>query len=274
MRVVLLIVPTSLFLFDARGVRGFTTTTQHGEGRVMASTSISATSTRLFMANDSQKNPGGVRDKNRRILWGKKAIQVASVTIGLTALTSLTRPVWAAASKSRTDGYAVQKTEAEWKAKMSPLQYKILRQGGTELPGFSVLETEKRGGSFRCAGCGTPLFDTRDKFTSGTGWPSFARGLPGVETEAINPLLAGLSGAELRCATCGGHLGDVFQDGFLFVGTEAAKTGKRFCIDGAALVFYPGGDDSESKPIRGDTPAAATKALPSWLEPPKISPKE
>ncbi len=77
------------------------------------------------------------------------------------------------------------------------------------------------------------------KFQSGTGWPSFASALPGVEIEKVNSIQLSLSGAELKCQTCGGHLGDVFNDGFLFVGTPAAKTGKRFCIDGAALVFKP-----------------------------------
>ena len=214
---------------------------------------------------------GGVEDNNRRILWTKKAVQAASVAVGVTALVSLTRPVWAATTKSRTDGYAVQKTEDEWKATLSPMQYFVLRQGGTEQPGFSILEKEKRPGTFRCAGCGTPLFSSVDKFNSGTGWPSFARGLPGVEVEQVNPIVANLSGAELRCGTCGGHLGDVFQDGMLFVGTEAFKTGQRFCIDGAALVFYP--DDGErGEPLRGDVPKP--KETPSWLEPPKINPKD
>lgn len=91
-----------------------------------------------------------------------------------TALAVLTRPAWAA-QKSRTAGYTVQKTEKEWKSILSPIQYNILRQGGTERPGFSILEKEKRPGVFRCAGCDTPLFATADKFNSKTGWPSFMR---------------------------------------------------------------------------------------------------
>jgi peptide-methionine (R)-S-oxide reductase len=214
-----------------------------------------------------------VSDRNRRHL-GKKS---ASVIIGVASLllgTFSSRPVWAA-SKSRTDGYSVQKTPQEWKSQLSSLQYEILRNGGTEKPYFSILESEKRLGIFECAGCGTPLFDSRDKFNSGTGWPSFARGLPGVEVEQVNVLMANLAGAELRCATCGGHLGDVFADGFLFVGTEAAKTGKRFCVDGAALVFRPSENindtDASISIIRGDQPAPA-KGPPSWMEPPKINP--
>lgn len=220
--------------------------------------------------NGNRTDNKSVSDKNRRILWTKKALQAASVAVGMTALVSLTRPVWAAAvnGKSRTEGYQVQKTDDEWKQVLSPIQYDILRRGGTEPPGFSILEKEKRSGTFSCAGCGTPLFSSADKFNSGTGWPSFARGLPGVEIEKINPITANLSGAELRCATCGGHLGDVFNDGFLFVGTPAFETGQRFCIDGAALVFHP----NEGDPLRGDVLKA--KEMPSWLEPPKISPKD
>lgn len=228
---------------------------------------VSSPSSHVLQA---EKEGGEVNDKNRRILWTKKAVQVVSVALGISAVASFTRPVWAA-SKSRTEGYQVQKTEEEWKAQLSPLQYDILRKGGTERPGFSILETEKRTGIFRCAGCGTPLFSSADKFNSGTGWPSFARGLPGVQVEQVNPITANLSGAELRCSTCGGHLGDVFKDGFLFVGTEAFKTGERYCIDGAALVFYPD-DTNPGEPLRGDIPKE--KEVPSWLEPPKITPKE
>mmetsp|Transcript_18945 Transcript_18945/g.24377 ORF Transcript_18945/g.24377 Transcript_18945/m.24377 type:complete len:263 (-) Transcript_18945:66-854(-) len=212
-----------------------------------------------------------IRDTNRRSMWTKKLRRVASGLVGVRGLAIFSRPVWAAgSSKSRTDGYEVQKSDSEWKGQLSSIQYEILRQGGTERPGFSILESEKRPGIFKCVGCDTPLFDSKDKFNSGTGWPSFARGLqPGVEIEKINPLMASVSGVELRCATCGGHLGDVFQDGFLFVGSEAAKTGQRFCIDGAALVFYP--ENGGGEPLSGDH--QKKKEIPSWLEPPKISPK-
>jgi peptide-methionine (R)-S-oxide reductase len=159
----------------------------------------------------------------------------------------------------------VQKSEEAWKEQLSEMQYFILRQGGTEPPGYSVLEKEKRSGVYKCAGCGTELFASGDKFASGTGWPSFARGLMGVETEKVDPITAKLSGAELRCKTCGGHLGDVFQDGFLFVGTEAFKTGKRYCIDGAALVF----ESEDGSFLRGDI--AAVQKEPDWMNPPKIS---
>jgi peptide-methionine (R)-S-oxide reductase len=219
----------------------------------------------------SKGDDDDVGDRSRRLL-GKKS---ASGAIGVTAACfgTFTRPTWAAASKSRTDGYTVQKTSQEWKSQLSSLQYEVLRNGGTERPYSSILESEKRPGIFECAGCGTPLFASGNKFNSGTGWPSFARGLPGVEVEDVNVLQASLAGAELRCATCGGHLGDVFSDGYLFVGTEAAKTGKRFCIDGAALVFRPENSSDDAALVRGDQPAPP-KGPPSWMEPPQIKPAD
>jgi peptide-methionine (R)-S-oxide reductase len=170
--------------------------------------------------------------------------------------------------KSRTDGYAVQKTDTEWKNQLSSAQYDILRMGGTERPYSSILEGEERPGIYKCAGCGTPLFESSQKFHSGTGWPSFATGLAGVEVEDVNPVMAGLAGAELRCKTCGGHLGDVFQDGFLFVGTPAFVSGKRYCIDGAALVFEPSNGEAT---VAGDL--SPPRKLPGWLEPPQITPR-
>jgi peptide-methionine (R)-S-oxide reductase len=159
----------------------------------------------------------------------------------------------AAAPKSRSLGYAVALPDADWRARLTPAQYFVLREGGTEPPFTSPLENEKRRGTFRCAGCETPLFRSEQKFNSGTGWPSFARGEPGVEVAPLGLLEILLTGAELRCATCGGHLGDVFADGFLYIGTAAALSGQRYCIDGAALVFFP---DNGDPPVVGEPPAS------------------
>lgn len=191
-----------------------------------------------------------VNNSSRRDIW-KQVYKIAYPAFAGVALASITRPVWAT-SKSRTEGYGVQKSEEEWRKQLSSIQYNILREGGTEPPFYSILESEKRPGIFKCVACGTPLFDSKDKFNSGTGWPSFARGLDGVEVEDVNPVIATLGGAELRCKTCGGHLGDVFSDGKIFVGTEAFVTGKRFCIDGVALSFEPENGDEA---VRGDIPA-------------------
>jgi peptide-methionine (R)-S-oxide reductase len=186
-------------------------------------------------------------------MWTKLALRVAQVSIAVPLAVVLTRPAWAT-KQSRTEGYSVQKTEAEWKAQLSPLQYNILREGGTERPYFSILETEKRPGTYECVACGTPLFESTTKFSSGTGWPSFADVLKGVEVEKVDPITANIAGAESRCANCGGHLGDLFRDGFLYQGTPAAETGKRYCIDGAALLFKPAAGGAA---VPGDRPAKA-----------------
>ena len=176
-------------------------------------------------------------------------------------------------SKSRTAGYDIRRTESQWSELLSPSQYFVLRDGGTEAPYSSILEGEGRAGTYACAGCGTPLFDASQKFHSGTGWPSFARALAGgdggdddggnVETEDVSRIQYQLAGAEVRCRACGGHLGDVFADGFLFPGTPAFASGRRYCIDGAALAFVPttmakkkGGSEEEGmiEIVMGDRP--------------------
>ena len=195
---------------------------------------------------------------SRRQLIGAASVLVGGSTEAV-ADSSLT--------KSRSDGYEIQRSEREEAYVLSGEQYYILRQGGTERPNSSILVKEKREGVFKCAGCGTPLFSSSEKFDSGTGWPSFAQGLKGVEIEDVSLAKAGLFGAELRCATCGGHLGDVFLDGKIFVNTPAFVSGKRFCIDGAALVFEPK-DGSASVP--GDKPLSVPKDIPDFLKPPPV----
>jgi len=159
----------------------------------------------------------------------------------------------AAQPKSRTEGYEVQRTEREWAYVLSGSQYNILRKGGTERQKSSILNTftSANEGAYICAACPSTLFVSDGKFSSGTGWPSFASATSKVEAESKDPISAFMGGSEVRCETCGGHLGDLFKDGKLFPGTQAFETGNRYCIDGAALVFKPsgGGDD-----IFGDLP--------------------
>lgn len=151
----------------------------------------------------------------------------------------------AAFAKSR-DGYAVQTIDGkDWDQVLSSGQYFVLRMGGTEPPNSSPLVRESRRGVFACAGCVAPLFDSTQKFESGTGWPSFAAARTGA-VETVSSLLA----SEVRCARCGGHLGDVFNDGARFPGTRAEVTGRRFCVDGAALVFIP--SDASAGSVAGD----------------------
>ena len=172
-----------------------------------------------------------------------------------------------AGGKSRIEGYEVQASMREWQYALSGQQYYILREGGTEAPNSSPLVKEKRAGVFGCAGCNNPLFESTAKFDSGTGWPSYATALPGVEKQEVNMVAGALLGAEVRCARCGGHLGDVFSDGYLFPGTPAFASGKRFCIDGAALVFMPA-DGSE--PVLGQADESKPPELPKWLQPPQV----
>ena len=124
-----------------------------------------------------------------------------------------------------------QKTDSEWRAALTPQQYKVLRGHGTEPPGSSPLNHEKRDGMFACAACGQQLFSADTKFESGTGWPSFFKPLDGsVETTTDQSF--GMTRIEVHCRNCGGHLGHLFPDG-------PQPTGMRYCMNGVALAFDP-----------------------------------
>ena len=123
------------------------------------------------------------------------------------------------------------KTDAEWKAVLTADQFHVLREHGTERPGSSPLNHEKRSGAFKCAGCGAPLFSSDSKFESGTGWPSFSQPLPGAVATTVDRSY-GMTRVEVHCGACGGHLGHVFPDGPL-------PTGERYCMNGVALRFEP-----------------------------------
>ncbi|RJQ33751.1 peptide-methionine (R)-S-oxide reductase [Candidatus Parcubacteria bacterium] len=118
-------------------------------------------------------------------------------------------------------------SEEEWKQTLTPEQYAILREKGTEAPFTGEYVHEKADGTYACAACGNPLFDSTAKFDSGTGWPSFDQALPGaVETHHDNS--HGMVRTEITCARCGSHLGHIFEDG-------PTKTGKRYCINSVCL---------------------------------------
>jgi peptide-methionine (R)-S-oxide reductase len=125
--------------------------------------------------------------------------------------------------------YKVSHSDAEWRRLLTPEQFDVMRGHGTERPGSCALLHEKRAGTFACVGCGTPLFRSKVKFESGTGWPSFNEPIPGaVETSTDRSY--GMSRTEVHCATCGSHLGHVFTDG-------PPPTHLRYCINGVALAF-------------------------------------
>ena len=124
----------------------------------------------------------------------------------------------------------ITKTEDEWRKDLTPEQFRILRQKGTERAFTGPYNEFKGEGVFQCAGCGAPLFDSRTKYNSGSGWPSFFQPASPAALEEHHDSSHGMQRTEVTCATCGGHLGHLFPDG-------PAPTGQRYCINSASLDF-------------------------------------
>jgi peptide-methionine (R)-S-oxide reductase len=156
---------------------------------------------------------------DRRTLLG------ASMTAAVTAI------IAGKALSAPKQAFEVTLTDAEWQKRLSPAAYATLRHAATERPFTSPLNKEKRAGIFTCAGCDLPLFSSRTKFESGTGWPSFYQPLPKAITTKTDYEI-GYPRIEVLCRRCGGHLGHVFDDG-------PPPTGKRYCMNGVALKFVP-----------------------------------
>jgi len=139
--------------------------------------------------------------------------------------------VFAMKRAEAADRYEVEKTDEEWRKQLSPAQYHVLREHGTERAGSSPLVNEHRPGTFQCAGCGLPLFSSDTKFESGTGWPSFWSPLENsVGTTSDRSFW--MIRTEVHCRRCGGHLGHVFNDG-------PPPTHLRYCMNGLAMTFVP-----------------------------------
>jgi peptide-methionine (R)-S-oxide reductase len=158
----------------------------------------------------------------------RQFLKFASASAGLLAMPLFMKRVAMAAEKPVDK---LNLSDAEWKARLDPKAYEVLRHEGTEAPFTSLLNEEKHAGMFACAGCGLELFPSKFKFDSGTGWPSFYDALPGhIEEKTDYKIL--VPRTEYHCARCGGHHGHVFNDG-------PKPTGLRYCNNGAALKFIP-----------------------------------
>lgn len=151
--------------------------------------------------------------------------------LGLVGGTAIAVAATLAGSPGRARQFEVRFSETEWRRRLGPGRFRILRQAGTERPFSSPLLKEKRKGLFACAGCGLPLFSSAAKYDSGSGWPSFWKALPDAVVFRRD-LSFGMVRTEELCRRCGGHLGHIFDDG-------PPPTGKRHCVNGLSLAFLP-----------------------------------
>jgi peptide-methionine (R)-S-oxide reductase len=177
---------------------------------------------------DEPVPPLGSLSRRREMLTRRHIFYAGTAGMAALALGRLGRPH---AAKAATT-YEVTHTDAEWQKLLTPAEYNVLRQQGTELPFTSPLLHEKRAGTFTCAGCDLPLFSSKTKYDSGTGWPSFWKPLDNAVITADDNSL-GMVRTAVSCRRCGGHLGHVFEDG-------PPPTGLRYCMNGVALKFVPG----------------------------------
>ncbi len=160
--------------------------------------------------------------------------------------------------------YRTNKSEDQWREELSPEQYHVLREGGTERPGTGELLNESRDGLYRCAACKQELFQAGTKFDSGCGWPSFYQSVRPEAVELLDDDSLGMRRTEVRCAGCGSHLGHVFPDGF------GTPTGDRYCMNSVALDFEAGAAASDPAP-ESDTSVFADGTWQSTPRTPRSS---
>jgi peptide-methionine (R)-S-oxide reductase len=152
-------------------------------------------------------------------------------SVGVVAAALVGRVVLTRSDPQRAEGdFRVRHTDAEWRARLSPASYNVLRKDATEQPFSSPLVNEHRPGKFACAGCDQPVFASNTKYDSHTGWPSFWDSLPGAIFKRPDFTMARMR-TEVRCSSCDGHLGHIFDDG-------PKPTGFRYCMNGVALAFH------------------------------------
>jgi peptide-methionine (R)-S-oxide reductase len=160
----------------------------------------------------------------RRLLVGGSSLAVLAAAGGLSLI--------ATRGRAAEGSFEVEHTEEEWRAMLTPDQFSVLRQEGTERPFSSPLNDEHGAGVFHCAGCDLPLFSSETKYDSGTGWPSFWAPIENAVGTSEDTSLF-MTRVEVHCSRCGGHLGHVFDDG-------PEPTGKRYCMNGVAMTFAAG----------------------------------
>jgi peptide-methionine (R)-S-oxide reductase len=169
---------------------------------------------------------------NREHVMNRRSFLSGTLVV-VAGASALRQPTLAAAQAATTQKIEkVARTPAEWRKILTPVQFAVLREEGTEPPFSSPLNNEKRKGTFACAGCDLPLFESKTKYDSGTGWPSFYAAIPGRVEKMVDTKLI-YSRDEYHCVRCGGHQGHVFDDG-------PKPTGLRYCNNGVALKFIPG----------------------------------
>jgi peptide-methionine (R)-S-oxide reductase len=161
----------------------------------------------------------------------RQLLSAAGAALGLTPVIAWLGGPDADATAMRNEQFPLQKTDDEWQETLTPEQYRVLREHGTERAFTSPLNAEKRSGTFVCSACGQPLFSSDTKYESGTGWPSFYEPLEGAVGTSVDRSWF-MTRTEVHCARCGGHLGHVFPDG-------PRPTGERYCMNGVALKFEP-----------------------------------